>query len=224
MSKRILADIAELEKPIYAESGIYYYADETNVRRGVACVFGPEGTPYEDCPMLYSFSIPEGFPFESPNVLFHTNDGITRFHPNMYREGKVCLSILGTWEGPGWASTMRLSTILVTLQSLMDTNPIVHEPGYANPTPVMRDGYIGFVEYSCMKYILDRAENIKISPEQFVPFQQVFTERLPAILSRLEKRLLERQEKSFINLPYQLQGNTNYAQLLERVKSLRYKN
>jgi hypothetical protein len=139
----------------------------------------------------------------------------------MYREGKVCLSILGTWQGPEWASTMRLSTVLVTLQSLMDTNPIVHEPGYSNPAVEMRDGYVGFVEYACMKYILDRAEGKKPVPEQFVPFQQVFTERLPGILSRLEKRLLGRQEKSFNNLPYQLQGTTNYAQLLQRVLALR---
>lgn len=221
MSKRVIADIGELQQPLYAESGIYYHADDANVRQGLACVFGPEGTPYEDCPMLYSFNIPEGFPFESPKVLFHTNDGITRFHPNMYREGKVCLSILGTWQGPEWASTMRLSTVLVTLQSLMDTNPIVHEPGYSNPTPEMRDGYVGFVEYACMRYILDRAEGKKPVPEQFVPFQNEFTKRLPGILSRLEKRLISREEKSYRNLPYQLQGTTNYAQLYQRVLELR---
>ena len=227
MLKRILADIAELQNKLYADSGIYYHADETNVHQGLACVFGPEGTPYEDCPMLYSFNIPEGFPFESPKVLFHTNDGVrsTRFHPNMYRDGKVCLSILGTWEGPAWASSIRLSTVLITLQSLMDTNPIVHEPGYATPTAEIRDGYVGFVEHSCMQYILDRAEGKTPVPEQFLPFQQVFTERLPAILSRLEKRLQGgRQEKSYTNLPYQLQGTTNYAQLYQRVVALRYKN
>ena len=220
MSKRIVADIGELQQSIYADSGIYYHAEESNVHKGSACVFGPEGSPYEDCPMLYSFNISHEFPFESPKVLFHTHDGITRFHPNMYREGKVCLSILGTWEGPAWASTMRLSTILVTLQSLMDTNPIVHEPGYSNPTKEIKEGYRDFVEHACMRYILDRAEGEKTHPEQFIPFENEFAARLPAILLRLEKRLQGRQEKIFTALPYQMQGKTNYALLLERVKLL----
>jgi hypothetical protein len=25
-----------------------------------------------------------------------------RFNPNLYSDGKVCLSLLGTWSGPGW--------------------------------------------------------------------------------------------------------------------------
>ena len=25
-----------------------------------------------------------------------------RFNPNLYNCGKVCLSLLGTWSGPGW--------------------------------------------------------------------------------------------------------------------------
>jgi ubiquitin-protein ligase len=25
-----------------------------------------------------------------------------RLNPNLYHDGKVCLSLLGTWSGPGW--------------------------------------------------------------------------------------------------------------------------
>jgi ubiquitin-conjugating enzyme E2 Z len=223
-NKRILADIAELEKPIYAESGIYYSVNDSNIREGYACIFGPEGTPYEDCPMLYSFSIGDGFPFDPPKVLFHTNDGITRFHPNMYKEGKVCLSILHTWEGPKWASTMRLSTILLTLQSLMDTDPILHEPGYHNLSKNLRDGYKNYVENSCIQYILDRAE--RPEPDAFKPFSSIFKERLPGILERLEKRLRkyldeDEGELIFTNIPYQMHGSTNYVKALERVIKLK---
>jgi len=222
-TKRILADITELQQPIYSESGIYYSPNEANLFKGTACIFGPEGTPYEDCPMLYEFTIGNEFPFDPPNVLFRTHDGITRFHPNMYREGKVCLSILHTWEGPKWASTMRLSTILVTLQSLMDTKPILHEPGYTNPHKDIYEGYNAFVEHSCIQYTLERAE-LKRQPEVFLPFETIFTERLPNILERLEKRLIKRVEegeKNLTNLPYQLFGNTNYSKLLQRVIKLK---
>jgi len=60
--KRCMADIAELQTAFYATQGIYYSADENDCKQGYACVFGPEGTPYEDCPMLYHFEIPSTFP------------------------------------------------------------------------------------------------------------------------------------------------------------------
>jgi hypothetical protein len=31
-----------------------------------------------------------------------TGGGSVRFNPNLYNGGDVCLSLLGTWPGPGW--------------------------------------------------------------------------------------------------------------------------
>ena len=62
-----------------------------------------------------------------------TNGGRTRFNPNIYSSGKVCLSILGTWRGePGeeWSSAQGLESILLSIQSLMSSNPYENEPGY----------------------------------------------------------------------------------------------
>ncbi len=39
-----------------------------------------------------------------------TGGGKVRFNPNLYDDGKVCLSLLGTWHGPSWDPAM--STIL----------------------------------------------------------------------------------------------------------------
>jgi hypothetical protein len=114
---------------------------------------------------------------------------------------------------------MRLSTVLLTLQSLMDNDPIAHEPGYTNLTTPTRKGYSDFVEHSCISYILERAERT-LQPDAFIPFQEIFKARLPKILERLQirlKKLLETQEKTLVNLPYQLHGTTRYASLLERV-------
>ena len=42
-------------------------------------------------------------PQVSPLVnLQTTGDGMVRFNPNLYSDGKVCLSLLGTWHGEGW--------------------------------------------------------------------------------------------------------------------------
>ena len=222
--RRIQADIQELYQSVYRESGIFYEPIEGNIMNGYACVFGPQGTPYEDCPMLYTFTLPSTYPFDSPVVLFHTYDGRTRFHPNMYTEGKVCLSIVGTWSGPKWSSIMRISSVLLTLQSIMTENPITNEPGYENANPQLAKSYSGFVEVACMRYILERAES-NMHPLQFRPFMEEFQTRLPAMLERLETRLKRRLEETgevdFINVPYQMQGKSGYKELLERVVKLK---
>jgi ubiquitin-conjugating enzyme E2 Z len=62
-------------------------------------------------------------------VKYYTNDGVTRFNPNFYRNGKVCLSILNTWEGEKWSSCQSLRSVLLTLQMTMNEIPLLNEPG-----------------------------------------------------------------------------------------------
>lgn len=52
--------------------------------------------------------------------------------PNLYANGKVCLSILGTWQGPGWTQSQTLTSVLLSIQSLMNPLPYHNEPGYEN--------------------------------------------------------------------------------------------
>jgi len=59
-----------------------------------------------------------------PNVLLRTTDGgRVRFNPNLYSSGRVCLSILGTWDGPAWSSAESLASVLLSIQSLMCPKP-----------------------------------------------------------------------------------------------------
>ena len=58
-----------------------------------------------------------------------------RFNPNLYNNGKCCLSLLGTWQGPGWdAGSSTLLQVLVSIQSMIlgTSAPYFNEPGYAN--------------------------------------------------------------------------------------------
>jgi ubiquitin-protein ligase len=225
--KRAVADAKELQTKIYSDSGIFYAMEDSNVLLGRACIFGPKDTPYEDCPMLYNFQILDTFPFDPPKVTFITYDGRTRFHPNMYEQGKVCLSILGTWQGEKWSSVMRLSTILVTLQSLMDTNPLKHEPGYSNTNTNTHTLYAKLIECRCILYILKCIEefvNKKIISIELQPFREEFVERIPGTLDRLEtrlRRLLETGEVECYGLPYNLSDKTCYQACLDRVVKLK---
>lgn len=53
-----------------------------------------------------------------------------RFNPNLYNCGKVCLSLLGTWAGPGWEpQTSTILQVLVSIQSLiLVPDPYFNEP------------------------------------------------------------------------------------------------
>ena len=47
---------------------------------------------------------PPAYPCDCPKVeLVTTGQGSVGFNPNLYANGKVCLSILGTWAGPSWS-------------------------------------------------------------------------------------------------------------------------
>lgn len=218
-----MADIKELATTKqYEKDGIFYKQNDQDIRKGKALVFGPEGTPYEDCPMFFDFEITEAFPLEPPKVTFGTYDATTRFHPNLYIGGKVCLSILHTWDGPKWASTMRLSTVLVTIQSLLDNDPLKHEPGMPSTAPF--EAYAKLVEARCIQYILRVASVLLHKSEriQFVEeFEEVLRERLEETLKRLIKRLeklVEGGEHTWAGLTYGMTGFSGYQASLARAR------
>ena len=52
--------------------------------------------------VTYLTLYPTEYPFKPPKVTYKTNDGFTRFNPNLYKNGKVCISLLNTWQGEQW--------------------------------------------------------------------------------------------------------------------------
>ena len=53
--------------------------------RGYAVVFGPSDTLYRYGCYCFEFKFPTNYPFSPPKLTYMTNDGCTRFHPNLYR-------------------------------------------------------------------------------------------------------------------------------------------
>jgi len=128
--KRLISDIRDLRKSPLDNEGIYYKHDETNMLIGYAYICGPKDSVYFGGNYFYKFEFPYDFPHRPPKVKFINADGKTRFHPNMYRGGKVCLSILNTWKGDQWTGCQSIRSILLTIVSILDANPLLHEPGY----------------------------------------------------------------------------------------------
>ncbi|GAB7358896.1 hypothetical protein MBLNU230_g4117t1 [Neophaeotheca triangularis] len=97
-------------------------------------IVGPEETPYANAPFLIDIYLPPQFPTDPPQCFFHSLvasralGGNYRINPNLYEDGKICLSLLGTWDGDKdqmWNPAK--STILQVLVSLLGL-VLVREP------------------------------------------------------------------------------------------------
>jgi len=134
--KRILADLKNVSSDDMKKQGIFYSMNESDMTKGTALIIGPADTPYEGGFYFFGLQFPPDYPFAPPAMTTLTQDGITRFNPNMYREGKVCLSLLNTWHvGERWSGCQTLSSILLSiLTSVLVNKPIQNEPGFESRT------------------------------------------------------------------------------------------
>lgn len=153
--RRIANDVKYiLNNPL---NNIYYKHDEINVYQGYALIIGNNNTPYYLGNYFFKFNFPENYPYYPPKIDFLSTDGIIRFNPNLYSNGKVCLSILNTWHGEGWTSCQNISSILLILQTLLNENPLLNEPGInKNDKNIsLYNKYVSFknIEYSIIKQL-----------------------------------------------------------------------
>ena len=105
-----------------------------------ALISGPRDTPYAFGLWGFDIALPPSYPDKCPLVKFTTTGGGTvRMNPNLYADGKVCLSLLGTWQGPGWdPKHSTLGQVLMSIQALiLCEQPIRNEPCYSNRSAAM---------------------------------------------------------------------------------------
>ena len=127
--KRLINDVKQINNEPLFDQGIYYKHDDEDMLKGYALIIGPKDTPYENGFYFFELNFPSDYPFSPPKLTYLTQDGITRFNPNLYRNGKVCISVLNTWRGEQWTSCQNISTILLTLVTIFNENPLLNEPG-----------------------------------------------------------------------------------------------
>ncbi|KPJ09825.1 Ubiquitin-conjugating enzyme E2 T [Papilio machaon] len=84
---------------------------------------GPKGSPYEKGMFKLIVDIPKRYPFEPPRVKFVT----PIYHPNIDKEGRICMDLLKMPPNGAWVPTITLENLLISLQTLM-ANPNPHDP------------------------------------------------------------------------------------------------
>lgn len=115
--------------------GVYVRTWESDMELLRVLIIGPLGTPYAHAPFLFDITLHSRFPTEAPTAFFHSWTNVGRVNPNLYENGKVCLSLLGTWDGDDdeeeWVAGK--STVLQIIVSLLGL-VLVKEPFYSELT------------------------------------------------------------------------------------------
>lgn len=155
---RLLAECQQLAKQTQGAPSLFAFPGE-DLMHWSALIVGPPNTPYERGMFHFSMQFNESYPNAPPVVQFRTTSSASvRFNPNLYSNGKVCLSILGTWRGvlsrhhrlplggahegltrrraraaeagESWSPVQNISSILASIQSLMSSKAFHNEPGF----------------------------------------------------------------------------------------------
>lgn len=133
---RITQELQTLqESPLHYNSSVFVRYDENTPSVLRVMITGPDDTPYDSGCFLFDCIVKRNYPNGPPTINIVDNGGM-RFNPNLYANGYVCLSLLGTWRssnpGEQWnPDKSTLNQVFVSIQSLILTkDPFFNEPGY----------------------------------------------------------------------------------------------
>ncbi|KAL6430648.1 hypothetical protein ACFW04_006912 [Cataglyphis niger] len=122
--------------PLSYSSSVFVRCDADRLDIMKVLITGPAETPYANGCFEFDVYFPPDYP-NSPMLINLETTGrhTVRFNPNLYNDGKVCLSVLNTWHGrpeEKWnAHTSSFLQVLVSIQSLiLVSEPYFNEPGY----------------------------------------------------------------------------------------------
>ncbi|XP_076809135.1 (E3-independent) E2 ubiquitin-conjugating enzyme UBE2O-like isoform X1 [Clavelina lepadiformis] len=171
-------------------SGIFVKTYENRMDLLSVLFEGPHSTPYEDG--LFAFDVQ--LPWDYPNIppRFHYVSYTSRLNPNLYTNGKVCVSLLGTWVGKGnevWSKDSNLLQVLISIQGLiLNSEPYFNEAGYEG----QRGTAEGIQNSRCynemviLRLVQHMAAFIFAPPEAFLALSiELCKTRIPSLIRRV---------------------------------------
>lgn len=223
--KRLTRDIKILKDSNLEENRIYFYLNENNITEIICMIIGPEDTPYAYGYYFFKIKITTEYPFEPPKVIFLTNSNI-RFNPNLYTCGKVCISILNTWSGPQWTSCLNLKSVLLSLQTLLNKNPLENEPGFEYNFTEKHQSYINIIRHENLRVSIIERLN-QVSEENFKEFKNIMIQQFLKNYSKIFKLGTEYKQKfknySIFKLNiYNLDIVNDFSNLLVNLKTIHH--
>ena len=185
-SKAVRKEWRTLRTSLPANVWVRVFEQRTDVLR--AAMLGPEGTPYHDNVFVFDFSFPPGYPNEPPASSYHSRG--ERVNPNLYENGKVCLSLLSTWSGKGsemWdPKRSNMLQVLVSIQGLvLVDDPYYNEAGYEKQSGTAEGKRNGdqYNEQAFLASARSMISTVRDPPRHFEPLIRAhFHARAPKIL------------------------------------------
>ncbi|KAM3964473.1 LOW QUALITY PROTEIN: (E3-independent) E2 ubiquitin-conjugating enzyme UBE2O [Aphomia sociella] len=155
-------------------------------------IAGPTKTPYEGG--LFVFDVQLGGEYPRAPPLCHYHSYCTdRLNPNLYEDGKVCVSLLGTWSGRGvevWGKDSSLLQVIVSLQGLiLNAEPYFNEAGYEKQkgTQQGKENSRMYNEMVLLKLVQSMTKMVMNPPEPFrVEILQHMRQQAASLCRRLE--------------------------------------
>mmetsp|Transcript_9057 Transcript_9057/g.12694 ORF Transcript_9057/g.12694 Transcript_9057/m.12694 type:complete len:243 (-) Transcript_9057:166-894(-) len=117
--------------------------DDDNLFLWNVAIFGPPDTIYTGGYFKAQLAFPQTYPFTPPEMKFIPS----LFHPNVYPDGKICISILhppgedemsGELASERWSPAQRIRTILLSVISLLN-EPNTSSPANVDASVAFRD-------------------------------------------------------------------------------------
>ena len=219
--RRLVKDVREIIKNPLEEHGIYYFHNESDMLKGQAIVIGPKDTPYENGYYFFELDFPADYPHSPPKVTYFTNDGMTRFNPNLYKSGKVCISVLNTWRGEQWTACQTISSILLVLCTTLNNEPLLNEPGVRRDHRDY-DSYQQIVTYKNFRIAIVEMLKGTMVKRQFPLFSEIINKNFVGNYNDIMKNLDTGQIENITlrtNL-YNMTVSINYEKVKEELNTL----
>ncbi|KAK1163667.1 hypothetical protein AOXY_G15519 [Acipenser oxyrinchus oxyrinchus] len=171
--------------------GIMVKTFESRMDLFAALIKGPTRTPYEGGLFLFDIQLPNIYPAVPP-LFQYLSQCSGRLNPNLYDNGKVCVSLLGTWIGKGterWTSKSSLLQVLISIQGLILVNePYYNEAGFDSDRG-LQEGYENSRCYNEMALIKMVQSMTQLLQRPVEVFQQEIREHFSASGWRLVHRI-----------------------------------
>ena len=104
--RRLLKDLQKIQEDTVNDT-IMAMPDENTVFEWTAVIMGAEDTDWEGACLKLRMKFADTYPNKAPEIKFVTK----MFHPNIYKDGRICLDILNE----KWTPSYSVHTILTSI-------------------------------------------------------------------------------------------------------------
>ncbi|XP_045801357.1 putative ubiquitin-conjugating enzyme E2 39 isoform X2 [Trifolium pratense] len=170
-AKKIQGEWKILEKHLPETIFVRVFESRMDLLRAV--IIGAEGTPYHDGLFFFDVLFPSGYPNEPPLVYYHSRG--LRLNPNLYDNGKVCISLLNTYdhgrENEKWTpGVSTMLQVLVSIQGLiLSAKPLFNAPliGFMSGTQIGEALSLKYSEDTFIQSVRTMMYTMKNPPKNF---------------------------------------------------------